>query len=102
VSRELNLNGGEISLLKALGLTGAPMSGKLLIERTAELEAGELIDTLEGLISIGYVLASKVSLRTLADVEHAYFRVNSAYVHSLRESIHPGRAQPQQRRRRRS
>jgi len=89
-------------LLKALGITGAPMSGKLLVERMDEMEAGEFIDTLGGLISIGYVLASKVNVRTLDDVEHAYFRVNPAYVHALRESLHPARTQVQTRRRRRS
>jgi hypothetical protein len=103
VSREITLSGGEISLLKALRLTGAPMAGKFLIERMHEMETGELIDTLEGLIAMGYVLSSKVSVRAMADVEHAFFRVNPAYAHTLRESIHPSRTrETTQRRRRRS
>lgn len=101
--RELNLDGGEISLLKTLGLTGAPMAGKFLLERMHEMETGEFIDTLEGLISMGYVLSSKVNVRTVADVEQTFFRVNPSYAHALRDSIHPSRArETTQRRRRRS
>jgi hypothetical protein len=103
VSRELNLDGGEITLLKTLGLTGAPMAGKFLIERSQEMETGELIDTLEGLISMGYVLSSKVNVRTKEDIEHSFFRVNPSYSHALRESIHPTRTrETKERRRRRS
>ncbi|MGI9114740.1 MAG: hypothetical protein DLM52_08360 [Chthoniobacterales bacterium] len=102
MARELNLDGGEITLLKALGLTGAPMAGKFLLERTHEMESGELIDTLGGLIAMGYVLSSKVNVRTIADLEHAFFRVNPSYAHDLRDSIHPSRSReaPQRRRRR--
>ena len=102
VSRELNLDGGEITVLKTLGLTGAPMAGKVLLERMHEMEAGEVIDTLEGLISMGYVLSSKVNVRSMADIEHASFRVNPSYARDLRDSIHPSRAReiPQRRRRR--
>ena len=102
VSRELHLDGGEITLLKTLGLTGAPMAGKFLFERAHEMETGELIDTLEGLISMGYVLSSRVNVRTKEEIEHAFFRVNPSYSHALRESIHPSRTRETQRRRRRS
>ena len=102
MARELNLDGGEITLLKALGLSGAPMAGKFLLERSHEMETGELIDTLEGLISMGYVLSSKVNVRNVADLENAFFRVNPSYAQSLRDSITPSRNReaPQRRRRR--
>jgi hypothetical protein len=101
VAREINLDGGEITLLKTLGLTGAPVAGKLLLERMHEMETGEVIDTLEGLISMGYVLSSKVNARTIAEVENAFFRVNPSYAHTLRDSIHPSRARETTQRRRR-
>jgi hypothetical protein len=102
VSRELHLDGGEISLLKTLGLSGAPIPGKFLVDRMSEMETGEFIDTLAGLVSMGYVLSSKVNVRTLDDVEHAFFRVNPSYSQALRDSIHPSRNRetPQRRRRR--
>lgn len=99
--RELNLNGGEITLLKTMGLSGAPVFGKLLVERVGDMETAEFLDTLEGLISLGYVLSDKVNLRTMEDVERAVFRVNASYARELRDAIHPGQRRDQERRRRR-
>jgi hypothetical protein len=99
--RELNLNGGEITLLKTMGLSGGPVFGKLLVERVGEMETAEFLDTLEGLISLGYVLSDKVRLHTMEDVERAVFRVNASYAHELRDAIRPGQRREQERRRRR-
>jgi hypothetical protein len=99
--RELNLSGGEIALLKTMGLSGAHIFGKLLVERVGDMETAEFLDTLEGLISLGYVLSDKVSLRTMEDVERAVFRVNPSYARDLRDAIRPGQRREQERRRRR-
>jgi hypothetical protein len=98
---ELNLSGGEITLLKTMGLGGTPVFGKLLIERVGDMETAEFLDTLEGLISLGYVVSDKVSLRTMEDVERAVFRVNASYARELRDAIRPGHRREQERRRRR-
>ncbi|SRR5947207_13470141 len=98
--REINLSGGEISLLKTMGLSGAPTYGKLLIERIGEIETAEFLDELNGLISLGYVLSEKVSVRSIDDVERSVFRVNASYARDLRDAIHPGRRREQTRRRR--
>ena len=99
--RELHLSGGEIALLKVMGLSGATMPGTILIGRIGEQETAEFLDTLDGLVSLGYVLSDKVSLRTLQDVERANFRVNASYARELRDAIHPGRHRERERRRRR-
>jgi len=99
--REINLSGGEISILKTIGLSGAPVYGKLLAERIAEMETAEFLDELNGLISLGYVLSDKVNIRTMEDLERAVFRVNASYAHDLREAIQPGRRRERERRRRR-
>jgi len=99
--RELNLSGGEIALLKTMSLSGAPIYGKLMLERIGEVQSAELLDTLDGLVSLGYVLSDKVNLRTIEDVERTVFRVNSAYARDLRDAIHPGRRRERERRRRR-
>jgi hypothetical protein len=99
--REVNLSGGEIALLKTMGLSGAPIYGKLLLERIGEIHDAELLDTLDGLVSLGYVLSDKVNLRKLEDVERAVFRVNSAYARDLRDAINPGRRREREQRRRR-
>ena len=77
--REIKLDGGEITVLKTLGLSGSQMYGKLLIDHLKEMETAEFIDTLNGLMSLGYVLSNKVNLRMREDVESAFFRVNPAY-----------------------
>ena len=99
--REINLSGGEITLLKTLGLSGTPIYGKLLVERIGEVEQAEFLDELTGLVSLGYVLADKVNVRTMEDVERAVFRVNASYARDLRDALHPGRRKEREQRRRR-
>ena len=76
MDREIRLDGGEISLLKKIGLSGTPIHGKMLVDRVGELEAVEFLDTLTGLIDRDYVVSDKVNLRLMEDVEKASFRVN--------------------------
>ena len=99
--REINLSGGEITLLKTMGLSGTPVYGKLLIERIGEMEQAEFLDELSGLISQGYVLADKVNIRTMEDVERSVFRVNASYARDLRDALNPSRRRAREGRRRR-
>jgi hypothetical protein len=99
--REINLSGGEITLLKSLGLSGTPTYGKLLVEKIGEMEQAEFVDELNGLISQGYVLSDKVNVRTMEDVERAVFRVNASYARDLKDALHPGRRREREPRRRR-
>jgi hypothetical protein len=105
MSREIKLDGGEISVLKALGLSGSPLSGKQLIERVSDMATAEFLDTLSGLIMIGYVLSSKVNVLKIEDVERSNFRVNPSYSRDLRDTLQGGRRRDRDerdRRRRRS
>ena len=104
MGHEIQLNGGEITILKAIGLSGSAMGGKFLLDRIEEVEAGEFIYTLGGLMAMGYLLATKVNIRTLEDVERASFRVNPSYAHDLKGALDPNRRREaaKQRRRRRS
>jgi hypothetical protein len=99
--REIKLDGGEITVLKTLGLSGSQMYGKLLVDHLKEMETAEFIDTLNGLISLGYVLSNKVNLRMREDVERAFFRVNPSYAHDLHDALNPGRRREQEKPRRR-
>ena len=99
--REINLSGGEITLLKTMGLSGAPTFGKVLIQRIGEMETTEFLDELNGLISLGYVLSEEMKVRSVEDVERSVFRVNASYARDLRDAIQPGRRREQTRRRRR-
>ena len=99
--REINLSGGEITLLKTLGLSGTPTYGKLLAEQVDEMEQAEFLDDLVGLIELGYILSDKVNIRTMEDVERAIFRVNASYARDLKDAIHPDRDREREGRRRR-
>ncbi|MGZ5538432.1 MAG: hypothetical protein ACXWG0_07885 [Chthoniobacterales bacterium] len=99
--REIKLDCGEITILKAIGLGGAPVSGKMLLARMDDMIAAEFLDCLDGLISLGYVLSNKVNIRRMEEVENAFLRVNQAYAHDLKDAIFPGRAREQRGRRER-
>ena len=101
VGREIQLSGGEITILKAIGLSGTTVPGKFLIDKIEEVEAGEFIDTLGGLLAMGYLLATKVNIKTLADVERTSFRVNPSYAHDLKDALDPYRRREQEKHRRR-
>lgn len=99
--REIKLDGGEITVLKKIGLSGSPMYGKMLIDRADSMETQEFLDTLIGLIDLGYVLSNKVNVRVIEDVERAFFRVNPGDAKDLRDAINPSRKREQVRRQRR-
>ena len=99
--REINLSGGEITLLKSMGLSGTPIHGRLLVDHVGEIAEAEFLDELDGLISMGYVLSDRVNVRTMEDVERAIFRVNASYARDLKDALNPGRREPERRRRRR-
>lgn len=88
-------------MLKALGLSGAPLHGELFIARLKELEPAEFMDTLTGLIMSGYVLSSKVNIAKIEEVAYSSFRVNPAYGRDLRDSLRGGGRRTDQRERRR-
>jgi hypothetical protein len=101
VRREIQLSGGEITIIKAIGLSGTAVAGKFLIDRIEEVEAGEFIDTVGGLVAMGYLLATKVNIRTMQDVERSSFRVNPSYAHDLKDALDPYRRREHEKHRRR-
>ena len=88
---EITLNGGEITLLKTIGLSGGLVGGKQLAERMDSMEGAELLDALTGLMTEGYVLSNKVNVRTIDALETASFRVNPVYARDLRGALYPSR-----------
>lgn len=76
-------------MIKGIGTSGGSISGHELIERVTGMEEAEFVDTLQGLIMMGYVLADKQSFHSLDDVKVANFHVNSGYSKALRDSVDP-------------
>ncbi len=100
---DINLNGGEISILKTIGLGGTMVAGAQLADRAEDMESAEFLDTLSGLMTMGYVVANKVNVRTMDDVKSASFRVNPTFARDLKAAVYPSRQKaPTTRRKRRS
>jgi hypothetical protein len=100
--REINLDGGEISIIKALGSSSSEMLGGDLIEKVSiDLAPAEVIDTIKGLMAMGYVDADKSSFYSVDDLKPIYFRINSGYAKDLRDAISPQPAQTKSKRVRR-
>ena len=99
MGREINLDGGEVQMLKAMGLGGSNISGEHLLERVIGFDEADFIDTLQGLMMMGYVIADKQAFHDFEDVKKAEFHVNSGYSKALREAIDP-RSGPKTRSRR--
>lgn len=88
--RDIHLDGGEISIIKALGIGSGEMNGVDLMARLGgDLVPAELIDTLKGLISMGYIEADKNAFYNAEDLGTVFFRVNSGYAKDLREALDP-------------
>jgi hypothetical protein len=99
---DINLDGGEKEMIKAIGIGSAAVSGKQLIAQVSGVEEAEFLSTLRGLLDMGYVLADKQAFHDFNDVEHAEFRVNAGYARDLKEALDPRlkRARQEQRKRR--
>ena len=102
MGRDLNLDGGEVSVIKALGMGGSGISGGELLVRLPELVGPELIEVLQGLMMMGYVIADKQSFHNMEELQAVHFHVNSGYSKDLKEVIDPStREKPKSKRVRR-
>ena len=100
MSREIKLSGSEISALKAIGLNGTQVYGKQLLDRMSDAEHLEFLETLIDLIDRGFVLANRVNIRTIEEVEKSLFRVSPTYSRDLRDAMNPDRRRTEARDRR--
>lgn len=89
MAREINLDGGEILVLKALGLGGAESDGATLMSKIPSMDAYELMDVLKNLIMMGYVDSDKSSFYDKDEFGRINFQVNPGYSRDLREALDP-------------
>ena len=102
MAREISLSGGDTTVLKAIGMSGAPIKGNMMIERLGDdLDLGDLIDTLDGLMMFDYIISTTDRFRTIEDVEKADFKINPSCAKELRDAVSGRTREPTQRRRRR-
>lgn len=101
MSGSINLDGGERTLLKGLGFGGSAVKGDLLYSRCPGFEEAEFVDTLKGLIVMGYVSTDGRNMRTYEDVQNSHFQINSGYSRDLKEALDPSPKKKKSRRVRR-
>ncbi len=100
-SSDINLDGSEISVIKAIGLSGGGIDGRSILAKLPDLVPAELIDTLKGLVAIGYVECDRHSWNDQEELEKTHFNVNSGYLRDLKEALNPQPQMPKSRRVRR-
>ncbi len=98
---EINLDGTEVTIIKALGLGGGEISGEDLMARVPDLAEAELIDCVKGLLAVGYVIADKQAFYDKEQLAATHFYVNSGYTKDLREAMDPRADGPKSKRVRR-
>lgn len=101
MAREISLSGGDISVLKALGLSGGQVGGKALVDRLGGMETAEIIDTLDGLVMMDYVQSDTEKIRSMSDLQAAKFNVNTAVIRDLRDALTPQKKEAKPTRQRR-
>lgn len=84
----INLDGGEIGIIRALGFSGTPMPGCDLKGRVGRMSAGDLADCLKTMITLGYITATP-DLDDADDLDSVAFAVNTGYSKALQEAIDP-------------
>ena len=100
MGREINLSGGEITVLKTIGLSGTQIYGALLFDKVEDLGEVEFLEILHDLLAMDYVMASKANVRTLDDAKTSFFRVSPTNARDLRHAISPSRDREKARERR--
>ncbi len=86
---DISLDGGEITIIKALGLSGGDVPGEVLIQRAVGMDTAELVDALQGLIMLGYVVSDLEGVQSSDDLKKGKFHVNSGYGKQLKEAMNP-------------
>jgi hypothetical protein len=96
---KINLDGGEITIIRALGLSGTPMSGRDLKGRVGGVSDQNLTETLKTMIVLGYITATP-DLDLVENLDKVTFAVNSGYARELKEALEPEKKERPKRARR--
>ena len=86
---DIYLDGGEISVVKAIGIGGGVATGAMILDRAKNLDIYEAMDVLKGLTMTGYVICDRDSFRDNDDFREAEFHVNSGYTKALKAAVDP-------------
>ncbi len=88
MGKDLTLDGAETSVLKGIGFGGGEITGETLIDRCRDLGTTELVESLKGLIAMGYVECES-PLQNNEELKSAKMHINSGYARDLKEAMDP-------------
>lgn len=84
--RHIKLSGREATVVRSIGFTEAMMGAE--IQDCTHMEAGDVTDTINSLMSAGYVESVPFCEEVqVAEMPVTAFEVNPAYVAELRQAI---------------
>lgn len=85
--RNIRLTGREASVVRAIGFAEAMMGAEL--QDHTRMEAEDLTDTLNSLISAGFVESVPYSEEVaMAEMPITAYELNPAYAHELKEALY--------------
>jgi len=100
MGHDINLSGGDITMIKAIGISGSAINGETLLGRCSGMGEAEVIESLKDLIAVGYVIADNETFHSGNDIAKIQFRVNTSYSRDLKESLDPQPKKAERRQRR--
>ena len=83
------VDGGEIAIVKAIGIGGGSVSGDAILDRSKNMDVYEAMDILKTLMDTGYVICDRDTFRDNDDFRKAEFHVNSGYTKALKKAVDP-------------
>jgi hypothetical protein len=101
MQHDIQLDGMETTIIKALGLSGSGVDGETLLERCMPLAYSDIAGTLRGLMDLGYVEGEAEHFRDEEQFKKLNFHVNSGYSKELRQALDPSDDEPKSKRVRR-
>jgi hypothetical protein len=85
--RHIRLSGREATIVRSIGFTEAMMGAE--IQDSAHMEVDDVTDTLNGLMSAGYVESIPFCEEVqIAEMPLTAFEVNPAYIQELRQALY--------------
>lgn len=85
--RHIRLSGREATIVRSIGFTEAMMGAE--IQDNARMEVDDVTDTLNGLMSAGYVECIPFREEVqIAEMPVTAFEVNPAYTQQLRQALY--------------
>ena len=84
--RQVKLTGREVSVVRAIGFTESMLGAE--IQDHARMESEDVTDTLNSLMSAGFVESIPYSEQVqLAEMPVTSFELNPAYIHELKRAL---------------